>query len=1151
MKKIIAGILAFLCVLTPMSGVWTPSGSNSTSIIMEASAAEVATPGKYASQYSYKYADTNLYTHKFTAVKSGKELISWQSEDQKFTYGIYKVEVIPVNEKTAISTEYVIGISKANENVIDVDLSADLTIPKAVADLIENANIELTGNNVCYLAAKTFNNSYLKTINLDGVEYIDSSVFGSCKYITDITLPASVKYVGSSVFSASGLKTLSVQNDMPVIPAELCKGTPLTKITFAHPEFIHTIGKAAFMNSAIQDPICSTNYIADTSSFESLKVGESAYEGCTQIKEVPMTENVVSLGIGSFRGCSSITSITCGENLLGMDKESFRSCTSLSTIKFNTILIGIGGGCFQGCTSLSGVEGIPETIGDWVFTDDNKTVGYGFGDGVFSGCTKLKNCTLPEKITIIPKNTFNGCTEFTTLKFNSGSGGKNIRTIGTSAFNKCTSLENASFANAAIIEPSAYAGCTKLAAADFPAAVYIGGTEDIDDIGKIKISDLDEADKKIKAGGSSFSGCTALKKVNIPASQYIFPNTFKGCTSLTELKAGKCKIVGNYALDGCTAIKEITLLSDQYGNAAPTKSNTTDGYIFNNCNSAEKITIDAKFLVDFPNKTPNGFFNGCTKLSNIVTQNGDFSKVTVVSTKTFSGCAALTEMKFEDIRIVESDAFSNCTSLTRISADPNTPLNAEDYLKNAFLNCKNLKFAIQGNFSTIGEAAFKGSGITAVNLEGMQGGTVVIGNSAFESCENLTDATILSDNAAKFSIGTSVFANCPNLKNAVYEGKIVTSSMFKNCPSLEKVTTNAKNIKSNAFDGDAKLTLLADKSDPTKTIIADEINEYAFRGCASLKEFPANKSTVLKGASIFVNCEALKEAEVGMLTASIFSGCTSLSKVTLDNITTIPKSAFAQCTSLESIAIEDMESIGANAFDGSGLKAVKLNKAQTVDASAFANCAKLASVDVTAEKLNSKAFYNSGTDDSVTAMSATLNVNSIGANAFENCSKLNSVTLKSDDSHSLTSIGASAFNNCKSLSTLTITGNPTMGSKSVGFVNNKVNSDFILVGNTGSTVDKYATTNKIKFRDADNFDPTTLVVPGDANCDEQVDMSDVVLIMQALSNPNKYGTSGSDSKHITDRGTENADVFERGSGMTNADALEIQKYLLKIIDKLS
>ena len=65
---------------------------------------------------------------------------------------------------------------------------------------------------------------------------------------------------------------------------------------------------------------------------------------------------------------------------------------------------------------------------------------------------------------------------------------------------------------------------------------------------------------------------------------------------------------------------------------------------------------------------------------------------------------------------------------------------------------------------------------------------------------------------------------------------------------------------------------------------------------------------------------------------------------------------------------------------------------------------------------------------------------------------------------------------------------------------------------------------------------------GDANCDGNIDMSDVVLIMQALSNPNKYGIDGTAAEHITSAGFKNADVD--GDGLTVDDALCIKKYLL-------
>ena len=59
---------------------------------------------------------------------------------------------------------------------------------------------------------------------------------------------------------------------------------------------------------------------------------------------------------------------------------------------------------------------------------------------------------------------------------------------------------------------------------------------------------------------------------------------------------------------------------------------------------------------------------------------------------------------------------------------------------------------------------------------------------------------------------------------------------------------------------------------------------------------------------------------------------------------------------------------------------------------------------------------------------------------------------------------------------------------------------------------------------------------GDANCDGIVNMADAVLIMQSLANPDKYT--------ITEQGRLNADTD--GNGITNNDALAIQKKLLKL-----
>lgn len=74
---------------------------------------------------------------------------------------------------------------------------------------------------------------------------------------------------------------------------------------------------------------------------------------------------------------------------------------------------------------------------------------------------------------------------------------------------------------------------------------------------------------------------------------------------------------------------------------------------------------------------------------------------------------------------------------------------------------------------------------------------------------------------------------------------------------------------------------------------------------------------------------------------------------------------------------------------------------------------------------------------------------------------------------------------------------------------------------------------------------------GDADCDGKVFLNDAVLIMQAIGNPDAYGVNGSEATHITAEGKINADVFEYGSDLTNQDALQIQKYLLHLINSLN
>ncbi|MBR7083697.1 MAG: dockerin type I repeat-containing protein [Oscillospiraceae bacterium] len=108
---------------------------------------------------------------------------------------------------------------------------------------------------------------------------------------------------------------------------------------------------------------------------------------------------------------------------------------------------------------------------------------------------------------------------------------------------------------------------------------------------------------------------------------------------------------------------------------------------------------------------------------------------------------------------------------------------------------------------------------------------------------------------------------------------------------------------------------------------------------------------------------------------------------------------------------------------------------------------------------------------------------------------------------------------------------------------------------TTTTITTTTTTTTVTTTTSSETETTTattsaqpkVTMAGDTNCDGQIDMSDVVLIMQALANPNKYAVGGTEPKALTAQGNANADVDKSVEGLTVNDALKIQQYLLGII----
>jgi hypothetical protein len=145
-------------------------------------------------------------------------------------------------------------------------------------------------------------------------------------------------------------------------------------------------------------------------------------------------------------------------------------------------------------------------------------------------------------------------------------------------------------------------------------------------------------------------------------------------------------------------------------------------------------------------------------------------------------------------------------------------------------------------------------------------------------------------------------------------------------------------------------------------------------------------------------------------------------------------------------------------------------------------------------------------------------------------------------------------------SAITLTGVKRETYIGSGQTNSAINAGY----SDGDKAVKYevkATNGKVSVGVKPDDTTTTTTAPakdglrGDANCDKDVSLADAVLIMQSLANPSAYGLTGTNEQHITEQGKANADVVggdsgKGGDGVTNLDALQIQKFMLSLVTEL-
>lgn len=498
-------------------------------------------------------------------------------------------------------------------------------------------------------------------------------------------------------------------------------------------------------------------------------IGDNAFAGCKVLFQGSFTlpAQIRELGSGAFYGCESLTKFTFppATKITKIPYLLFTDCINLKSIEYSTPFTSIGEWAFQNCTNLN--TGSTFKLPNGLVT---------LGKSAFEGSGVKEVNATNTKLTEIPESAFMNCKNLVDISLPS-----TLTTIGTWAFSGCTNLSGGS--SKIIIIPN---GVTKIGTYAFykcPSLPEVTIQENVETIGNY-----------------AFSGCTALEKINFSEG--------KGETKL--------KSIGGGAFSGCKALKQLIL---------PNNIETLAGDAFAGCSSLQNVSFRYKDKPTSLSAIGGSAFEGCTNLITFAFQEG----ITTIGPSAFADCSSLTRADFpETLSLIDGKAFARCIGLKEASA----------YLVDVI---------------TIAEDAFNGAGITKFDIRsrateksraasrsvGLKKG-FIIGDYAFANCANLESLP-----KHIISLGARAFENCTGLKNINFSDSltVVGGSVFRGCTSFTEV-------------------ILPD------TIMS--VGGWAFYGCEGLRTVSLGKSEWDKDYA---------DERILTIGVSAFNGCTNIESV--------------------------------------------------------------------------------------------------------------------------------------------------------------------------------------------------------------------------------------------------------------------------------
>ena len=194
--------------------------------------------------------------------------------------------------------------------------------------------------------------SLLASVTLpSSLKVLGANCFQECTVLPAITIPYGLSQIPEYCFyDCSSLQSVELPNTVTAIgdyafgggtSSSACKS--LVSITL--PTSLKTIGSNTFCYSGLTSIVIPEGVIG---------VGAYAFYDCDELKSVLLSGTMVSLGEYAFSSCDSLASVWMEDGTIALGKAVFSNCQSLRSIRLSNGLTGIGASVF----SSAGLESV-------------------------------------------------------------------------------------------------------------------------------------------------------------------------------------------------------------------------------------------------------------------------------------------------------------------------------------------------------------------------------------------------------------------------------------------------------------------------------------------------------------------------------------------------------------------------------------------------------------------------------------------------------------------------------------------------------------------------------------------------------------------------------------------------------------------------